>query len=62
MPEARDPTSFPRGAQPTIAKNNVRGAALKANLKAMISKDLQLKAVSEEPEDMADAKENAVGA
>ena len=33
-----------------------RGAALKANLKAMISKDSQLKAVTEEHE--TDAKEN----
>ena len=57
VPEARDPTSFP-SAKPSINKGNARGAALKANLKAMISKDVQLKAVAEEAEE--DLKENAI--
>ena len=66
VPEARDPTSFPKAA-PSIAKGNaaaMRGASLKANLKAMISKDTKLKSVSEdEPVEAPEAaKENAVGA
>ena len=44
--------------KPTIAKAN-KGASLRANLKAMISKDSQLKSVVEE-EDAHDVKENAM--
>ena len=57
IPEARDPSSFPAaagGVKPTIAKsgNAARGAALKANLKAMISKDSSmLGAVAEEEQE-----------
>ena len=66
VPEARDPSSFP--AKPTIGKAtnpSARGAALKANLKAMISKDVaKLGAVVEEEHDpmMEDVKENEIAA
>ncbi len=60
VPEARDPSAFrqEQGVKPTIAKAN-KGASLRANLKAMISKDSQLKSVVEE-EDAHDVKENAM--
>ena len=53
IPEERDHTSFPiAGPKPTISKGNARGAALKANLKAMISKDSSmLGAVAEEEQE-----------
>ena len=57
VPEARDPSSF-RGeaVKAPISKNAMRGASLRANLKSMISKDMQLKAVAED--DMEEIKEN----